>query len=133
MNRGQEPLAGEVTVNSCKKTRLRVRCKLYGGAAFLGRSPGGEGAEGGAEAGRASLSTFPEGLLHQLGLRRGVHPPEGALPRLLLRPRHFDEVAVQGEVVPDGVLRSRTRKMSTVRRGKKFPMKNSECQRGTNN
>ena len=59
---------------------------------------------GGAEAGDPPGPSFPEGLLDQLALGGGVDPPEGALARLLLRPRHLDEVAVQGQVVADRVL-----------------------------
>lgn len=59
---------------------------------------------GGSEAGAASRPPLPEGLLDELGLRRGVDPPEGTFARLLLRPGHLEEVAVQGQVVTDGVL-----------------------------
>lgn len=65
--------------------------------------PGGEGSKGGAER-HPSLASLPEGLLHQLGLCGRVHPPERALARLLLRARHLDEVAVERQVMPNGVL-----------------------------
>lgn len=59
----------------------------------------------GPEAGDPPGPSFPEGLLNELGLRGRVYPPEGTFARLLLRPRHFDEVAVQRQVVADRVLR----------------------------
>lgn len=49
----------------------------------------------GPEAGDPPGPSFPEGLLNELGLRGRVYPPEGTFAWLLLRPRHFDEVAVQ--------------------------------------
>ena len=64
---------------------------------------------GGPEAGDPPGPSFPEGLLDQLALGGGVDPPEGALARLLLRPRHLDEVAVQRQVVADRVLGAETR------------------------
>ena len=62
------------------------------------------GGEGCPKAGNASLSPSPEGLVHQLALRRRVDPPEAAFAWLLLRPRHLDKVPVERQVVPDGVL-----------------------------
>lgn len=62
---------------------------------------------GGAEAGAAPRPALPEGLLDELGLGGGVYPPEGTFARLLLRARHLDEVAVERQVVADGVLRDR--------------------------
>lgn len=59
----------------------------------------------GPEAGDPPGPSLPEGLLNELSLRGRVYPPEGTFARLLLRPRHFDEVAVQGQVVADRVLR----------------------------
>lgn len=58
----------------------------------------------GPEAGDPAGPSFPEGLLDELGLRRRVYPPERTFPRLFLRPRHFDEVSVQRQVVTDRVL-----------------------------
>lgn len=58
----------------------------------------------GPEAGDSPRPSFPERLLDQLGFRRRVYPPEGAFARLLLRPRHLDEVAVERQVVTDRVL-----------------------------
>lgn len=55
------------------------------------------------------MPPFPEGLFHELGFRGRVYSPKRALPRLLLGTRDFDEVAVQGEVVPDGVLQAEQR------------------------
>lgn len=66
--------------------------------------PGGEGSVWGPEAGDAPGPSFPEGLLDELALRGRVYPPEGTFARLLLRPRHFDEVTVQRQVVTDRVL-----------------------------
>lgn len=66
----------------------------------------------GPEAGDAPGPSFPEGLLDELALRGRVYPPEGAFARLLLRPRHLDEVPVQRQVVTDRVLRRRERKFS---------------------
>lgn len=68
----------------------------------------------GPEAGDASGPSFPEGLLDELALRGRVYPPEGTFPGLLLRPRHFDEVTVQRQVVTDRVLhRTKSTKMIT--------------------
>lgn len=64
----------------------------------------------GPEAGDAPGPSFPEGLLDELALRGRVYPPEGTFARLLLRPRHFDEVAVQRQVVTDRVLQRRGKK-----------------------
>lgn len=61
--------------------------------------PGRERPQGGPEAGHATRPPLPEGLLHQLALRRRVHPPKGALAWLFLGAWHFDEVTVQREVV----------------------------------
>ena len=69
--------------------------------------PGGEGPQRGPEAGPPPGPAFPEGLLYQLALGGRVDPPEGALARLLLGAGHLDEVAVQGQVVADGVLGTR--------------------------
>lgn len=55
----------------------------------------------GPEAGPPPRPSFPEGLLDELGLRGRVYPPEGAFSWLLLRPRHFDEVTVQRQIVTD--------------------------------
>ena len=69
-----------------------------------GLVPGGEGSQRGPEARHAPGPSLPEGLLYQLALGRWVDPPETPFPRLLLGTRHLDEVAVQGQVVPDRVL-----------------------------
>lgn len=66
--------------------------------------PGGEWSHGGPEAGHPSGPALPEGLFYELALRGGVNAPERAFAGLLLRAGHFDEVAVQGKVVTDGVL-----------------------------
>lgn len=71
--------------------------------------PGGEGSVWGPEAGDAPGPSFPEGLLDELALRGRVYPPEGTFARLLLRPRHFDEVTVQRQVVTDRVLHFKKR------------------------
>lgn len=69
--------------------------------------PGRERSERRPETGHAPLPPLAEGLLHKLVLRGRVHPPEAALPRLVLGARHFQEVAVQGQVVPDRILDGR--------------------------
>lgn len=79
-----------------------------------GCTPGGEGSVWGPEAGDPPGPSFPEGLLDQLALRRRVYPPEGAFARLLLRPRHFDEIAVQGQVVTNRVLQQNKRQKGGV-------------------
>lgn len=71
----------------------------------LAHSPGGERSERRPEASHPALPPLPEGLLHQLALGSGIQAPEAALPRLVLRAGHFQEVAVEGQVVSDGVLR----------------------------
>ena len=50
------------------------------------------------------MPSTPERLVDQLRLGGGVNSPEASLARLLLRPWHFDEVSVEGQVVTDGVL-----------------------------
>ena len=50
------------------------------------------------------MPSTPERLVDQLRLGGGVNSPEASLARLLLRPGHFDEVSVEGQVVTDGVL-----------------------------
>lgn len=67
-------------------------------------SPGGQRSERRPEAGHASLPPLPEGLLHQFALGGGVHAPKAAFARLVLGASHFQEVAVQGQVVSDRVL-----------------------------
>ena len=64
----------------------------------------------GPEAGDPPGPSFPEGLLDELALRGRVYPPEGAFARLLLRPRHLDEVTVQRQVVTDRVLQQKKKK-----------------------
>lgn len=71
--------------------------------------PGGEGSVWGPEAGDAPGPSFPEGLLDEFALRGRVYPPERTFARLLLRPRHFDEITVQRQVVTDRVLQQRRR------------------------
>lgn len=61
----------------------------------------------GPEAGDPPGPSFPKGLLNELTLRGRVYPPKGTFPRLLLRPRHLDEVPVQRQVVADRVLREK--------------------------
>lgn len=73
----------------------------------------------GPEAGDSPGPSFPEGLLDELALRGRVYPPERTFARLLLRPRHFDEVAVQRQVVTDRVLQQGT--------NKKVIIKNTRC------
>lgn len=70
--------------------------------------PGGEGSVRGPEAGDAPGPSFPEGLLDELGLRGRVYPPERTFAGFLLRPGHFDEIAVQRQIVSDRVLQQRT-------------------------
>lgn len=60
-----------------------------------------------SEAGNSSLSTPAEGLCCQFGLGRWVDPPEWPFTRLFLRTRHFDKIPVQGQVVPNGILKHR--------------------------
>lgn len=79
-----------------------------------GTRPGGKGSVRGPEAGDAPGPSFPEGLLDELALGGRVYPPEGAFPRLLLRPRHFDEVTVQRQVVTDRVLQQRKKQKLTA-------------------
>lgn len=74
-----------------------------------GDLPGRQRPEGGAEAGDAPLPPLPERLLHELGLGGGVYPPKGPLPGLLLGARDLNEVAVQREVVADGILWAKQR------------------------
>lgn len=62
----------------------------------------------GPEAGDAPRPSFPEGLLDELGLRGRVYPPERTFAGLLLRPRHFDKITVQRQIVTDRVLQQRT-------------------------
>ena len=50
------------------------------------------------------LTALPEGLDDQAGLGFGVQAPEGPLSGLLLGPGNSDEVAVEGEVVANGIL-----------------------------
>lgn len=69
-------------------------------------SPGGEGSERRPETRHPPLPSFPEGLLHQFALRSGVQAPKAALSGFVLRAGHFQKVAVEREVVPDGVLQS---------------------------
>lgn len=61
----------------------------------------------GPEAGDAPGPSFPESLLDELALRGRVYPPERTFARLLLRPRHFDEITVQRQIVTDRVLQQR--------------------------
>lgn len=63
--------------------------------------PGGKRSERRPETSHASLSSFPEGLLHQLALGSGVHAPKTPFAGLVLGARHFQEVAVQRQVVSD--------------------------------
>lgn len=72
-----------------------------------GAVPGGERPHRGPEAGHSPGPALSEGLLDELALRGGVDPPERTLAGLLLGPGHFDEVAVQGQVVADRVLDER--------------------------
>lgn len=67
-------------------------------------SPGGQRPERRPEAGHAPLPPLPEGLLHQLPLGGGVDAPKAPFAWLVLGASHFQEVAVQGQVVSDGVL-----------------------------
>lgn len=66
--------------------------------------PGRQRSERRPEAGHAPLPSLPERLLHQLALGGRIHAPEAAFPRLVLRAGDFQEVAVEREVVSDGVL-----------------------------
>lgn len=63
--------------------------------------PGGKRSERRPETSHASLSSFPEGLLHQLALGSGVHAPKTPFAGLILGAGHFEEVAVQRQVVSD--------------------------------
>lgn len=61
----------------------------------------------GPEAWDAPGPSFPEGLLDELPLRGRVYPPERPFAGLLLRPRHFDEITVQRQVVTNRVLQQK--------------------------
>lgn len=58
----------------------------------------------GPEAGNAPGPSFPKRLLDELALRGRIYPPEGTFAGFLLRPRHFDEITIERQVVTDGVL-----------------------------
>ncbi len=51
-----------------------------------------------------SLTTLPECLDDQAGLRFGIETPEGSLTRLFLGAGNTNEVAVEGEVVANRIL-----------------------------
>lgn len=69
-------------------------------------SPGGERSKRRPETSHPPLPSFPEGLFHQFALRSRIQPPKTPLSRLVLRAGHFQKVAVEREVVSDGVLQS---------------------------
>lgn len=69
-------------------------------------SPGGEGSERRPETSHPSLPPFPESLFHQFALRSRIQTPKAPFSRLVLRAGHFQKVAVEREVVSDGVLKS---------------------------
>lgn len=69
-------------------------------------SPGGEGSEWCPETSHPSLPPFPESLFHQFALRSRIQTPKAPLSRLVLRAGHFQKVAVEREVVSDGILKS---------------------------
>lgn len=81
----------------------------------------------GPEAGDSPGPSFPEGLLDELALRGRVYPPERTFARLLLRPRHFDEVAVQRQVVTDRVLQQGTKKKVIIKNTRRFGAGELNC------
>lgn len=79
--------------------------------------PGRERPKGGSKAGHASLPPFPECLLHQFGFGSGIDSPKRAFARLFLRTRDFNKIAVQGKVVPNGILRGAREREAVIPAG----------------
>lgn len=79
-------------------------CNLKATDDPLQSPPWWQGSKRGPKAGHPSLPSLPEGLLHQLGLGGRIQTPKASFPRLVLRAGHFQEVAVQRQIVSDWVL-----------------------------